>query len=145
MTTPSPTRLPATPGPVITAAVLLYVCAGVGVLGSLVLAAGGVLGNSMSDVPFAGLYTTKVQAVGFGGGFALFALAIADVVLGVCLTRGAPKARTVTVVLSIVVGLAALASPVGPLCLVMAVVIIALVTGPRSARHHFQRRAVAIG
>lgn len=145
MTAPSPVHRPAAPGPVIAASVLLYVCAGAGVLGSLVLGAGGVLGNSLSDVPLAGLYTTKVQLVGFGGGFALFVLAIADVVLGVGLTRGAPRARTATVALSVVVGLAGLASPVGPLCLVMAAAIIALVTGPRSARRHFRRPAVVVG
>lgn len=145
MTAPSPTRLSAAPGSVIAASVLLYVCAGAGVLGSLVLAAGGVLGNSVSDVPFASLYTTKVQVVGFGGGFALFALAAADIVLGVCLTRGAPRARTATVVLSVVVGLGALASPLGPLCLLMAAVIITLVTAPRSARRHFRRPALEVG
>ena len=145
MTAPSPAHRPTAPGPVMAASVLMYVCAGVAVLGSLVLAAGGVLGNSMSDVPLASLYTTKVQLIGFGGGFALVVLAIADVALGVGLVRGAPRARTATVVLSTVVGLGGLASPAGPLCLVTAAVVVTLVTAPRSARRHFQRPAVVVG
>jgi hypothetical protein len=144
MTAASPTRTSAAPGPVIAAAVLLYLCAGVSVVGTLALAAGGALGNSLSGVPFAGLYTTKLQVVGFGGAVAMFVLAIADIVLGVGLTRGARRARTATVVLSIVVGLASLASPLGPLCLIMAVLVIALVMAPRSARRHFQRLPLAV-
>jgi hypothetical protein len=144
MTAASPTRPATAPGPVIAASVLLYLCAGVSVVGTLGLAAGGALGDSLSDVPFAGVYTTKLQVVGFGGAFAMFVLAIADIVLGVGLTRGAPRARTATVLLSIVVGLVSLASPLGPLCLVMAALVIGLVMGPRSARRHFQRLSVEV-
>lgn len=140
MAAPSPT-----PGSVIAASVLLYVCAAASVLGALVLFAGGALGNSLSDIPFAGIYTTKAQVIGFGGGVALLALAAADIVLGVRLPRGARSARTATLILSAMVAVLSLASPLAPLCLITAAAVIVLVTGPRPARRHFQRQAVEVG
>ena len=125
------------PGAVTAAAVLLYVYAGVGLVGAMVMAAGGALGSSASDVPIAGEYADRVVLVGFGGAALLVFLAAADIVLGVCLSRGRRWAQVGTIGLSAVVALVSLMSPFAPLCVVAALVLVVLVLAPGTSRRHF--------
>jgi hypothetical protein len=126
-----------TPGPVKAASVLLYVYSGVGLLGALVLAAGGAISSSASDVPIAGMYASRVAFYGFGGAALLALLAAVDIVLGVVLARGRRWAQLSTVGLSAVVGVVSLASPLAPVCIAAALAVIVLVVVPRTARRHF--------
>jgi len=126
-----------TPGPVTAASVLLYVFSGFSLLGAMVMAAGGAIGSSASDVPIAGMYAGRVALFGFGGAVLLVLLAAADIVLAICLSRGRRWAQIGTVALSVLVALVSLASPLAPLCIVAGLVMIVLVTAPGTARRHF--------
>lgn len=128
------------PGPVTAAAVLLYVYAGVGLIGAMVMAAGGALGSSASEVPIAGEYADRVVLIGFGGAALLVVLAAVDIVLGVCLSRGRRWAQVGTVGVSAVVALVSLMSPIAPLCVMAALVLVVLVLVPGTSRRHFTAR-----
>lgn len=135
---PAPPPVPArTPGSVTTASVLLYVFAGFSLIAAMIMAAGGALGSSASDIPIAGMYAGRVALFGFGGAVLLVLLAAADIVLGVVLSRGRRWAQVGTVVLAVIVAVVSLASPLAPLCIVSALVLVVLVTAPRTARRHF--------
>jgi hypothetical protein len=129
-----------TPGPVTAASVLLYVYSGIGLLGAAVLAAGGAISSSASDVPIAGMYASRVAFYGFGGAALLVLLAATDIVLAVVLSRGRRWAQLATVGLSALVALVSLASPLAPVCIAAALALVVLVLVPRTARRHFATR-----
>jgi hypothetical protein len=103
------------------------------------MAAAGMVGESASEVPLAGMYADRVVLYGFVGAAVLVLLAAADIVLGIFLTRGRRWARYGTVGVSVLVALVSLASPFGPLCVVAALALVVLVVLPGTARRHFRR------
>jgi hypothetical protein len=137
---PQPALPTRAPGPVTAASVLLYVYSGFGLLGAVVLSAGGALGSSASDVPVAGMYASRMAFYGFGGAALLVLLAIVDIVLAVFLTRGRRWAQVGTVGLSALIAMVSLASPLAPVCIVAALALVVLVAVPGVARRHFATR-----
>lgn len=142
------------PGPVTTVSVLLYIFSGFSLIGAIILAAGGALGSwvstrtvtgnyTVSDVPGVETYTDRVMLLGFGGAVLLVLLATADIVLGICLSRGRRWAQLGTVALSVVIALASLATPLAPLCVIAGILLIVLITAPRTARRYFASRRQA--
>jgi hypothetical protein len=134
---PVPAGPPTRPGPVTAASVLLYVYAGVALLAALVLAAGGAIGSDYTDIPILGRYAERATFIGFGGAGVLALLAVVDIVLAVQLSRRRGWARIGAVIVSVLVGLVSLTSPLAVLCLPAAGVVVLLLLAPRTTRRYY--------